>query len=1597
MSYLSSKDAFVRELVELSAKQETGIDQKIVEHFASGFFRFVPYSNMVARHHDSLLASAMRMLEHIIHYPVQNGGRSPKISVLDSRVNESRLSVIAILQQDSPFLVDSVRMELTRLGLPIRSVFSLILYATRDDDGKLLEVNPKSGNGGKAESIMCLLTDPLDGKSEREEIRKSLLDVLEDVHLAVDDFEQMRSKALAEAERLRGEVAKHPDADTFESAKFLEWIAGDRFIFLGFDEHRITVGADNSRILEPVEDAALGIMTRHPKLKPWVLDELPREARDFVEAGTILTFVNSTHRSRVHRPVYPDYIAVRRFDEQGNLKSACRFLGLFASNVYHELPAEIPIIRRKVQKIFENSDLIPGSHYAKSLSGVLNSYPRDELFQATEEGLFETAMAIVQAQEIPQVRLFLRQSPYGRFHYAQVLIPRELFHTSLRRKIHDILEKKLGADDIEISASMGESELVRMRFIIRVPKAVDLSEDDIAELERQIVEVSRSWDEDFVETISTERGDREGSVIGRQYRGAFPASYRDHYTAETALLDIDTIAELKGKTDIALRLTGGKKNERLNLRLFHREKPLPLSDVIPILENMGLRINSEHPYRIESVDGVIWISQFVMIPKFAINVNRKKIVDLFREAFIHIWHGHAENDGFNALIPGAGISWRDASMFRAYSRYNHQVKFGMGNVFTAETLERYLHIVSRLNDYFHARFDPETKDREKTTKEIEGDILEALNDVPSLNEDRVLRRYLELMKATLRTSYFQKDRPCLSFKFNPAEITNLPLPRPAYEIFVYSPRVEGIHLRGGRIARGGLRWSDRPEDFRTEVLGLVKAQQVKNAVIVPVGAKGGFVAHQLPLGDRAAMIEEGKECYRIFLRGMLDLTDNLKEGRVVPPPSLVRHDSDDPYLVVAADKGTATFSDTGNAISEEYDFWLGDAFASGGSEGYDHKKMGITARGAWVSVVRHFCELGINAEQDPITVVGIGDMSGDVFGNGVLCSEHLQLVAAFNHLHIFIDPNPDPAASYKERQRLFDEVKGWGSYDTSLLSPGGAIFSRQQKTIELNRHIRERFQIEETSLTPNALINELLRAPVDLLWNGGIGTFVKASSENHADVGDKTNDALRVNAPELQCRVIGEGGNLGLTQLARVEYCLNGGYCNTDFIDNSGGVDCSDHEVNLKIPLNKIMEKGGITREKRNELLVGMTDSISELVLQNNYRQTRAISLAQEQSLKRTVEYTRLLEHWERNGQINRTIEALPDNESLSERTARQMKGLTRPELSVLIAYSKSLLKETLINSDIIEDIMMAKFIEQAFPDDFIEGFRNELYTHQLRREIVATQWANDLVNHMGASYIYRIEEGTGATPSRIVRAYAAAREIFSMPELWKEIEALDFQIAPQIQHRMMYELSRLVRRGSRWLVRNCRDDLTDVSAVVSRFQPGVETIRSSLRDLLHEAVREYWETNYSEFTAAGVPEKLAASIAGSSGMFSSLNVIYCAEQTGASIEDAAQVYFYANELLDLHWLSYRIRDLGVEDHWQARARESFRDELHIQQRILAINILSESNDGTPLERINNWIRPRKPATERWKIVLEEFRAAGRWDYAMYPVAMRELGVLVGS
>ena len=1574
--------------------------------FAEQFFGIISLDELTQRRLSDLAGctlSAWRLLERFDH-------AQPQVRVYNPDYErhgwQSTHTAVEVLHHDLPFLVDSVRTELNRRGYSIHTLQTTVLSVRRGSKGELLEILPKGTQGEDVlqESLMYLEIDRCANSAELNVLSKELEQVLGEVRVAVADFEPMKAKV---QEILAGLDSTQFAADPEEKAEiksFLEWLVGNHFTFLGYEEFVVRDEVDGGHIVYD-QDSFLGLTKLLRTGMSY--DDLRIEdyAVNYLREPTLLSFAKAAHPSRVHRPAYPDYVSIREIDANGKVIKECRFMGLYTSSVYGESVRVIPYIRRKVEEIERRSGFQAKAHLGKELAQVVEVLPRDDLFQTPVDELFSTVMSIVQIQERNKIRVFLRKDPYGRFCYCLAYVPRDIYSTEVRQKIQQVLMDRLKASDCEFWTFFSESVLARVQLILRVDPKNRLDIDPVL-LEKEVVQACRSWQDDYASLTIESFGEASGTNVLADFPKGFPAGYRERFAAHSAVVDMQHLLSLSVKNPLVMSfyqpLAQVSGQRMLHCKLYHADTPLALSDVLPILENLGLRVLGEFPYRLRHTNGrEFWIHDFAFTAAEGLELDIQQLNDTLQDAFVHIVRGDAENDAFNRLVLTAGLPWRDVALLRAYARYMKQIRLGFDLGYIASTLNNHTDIARELTRLFKTRFYLARKlssdDLEDKQQRLEQAILTALDDVQVLNEDRILRRYLDLIKATLRTNFYQTDangqnKSYFSFKFNPHQIPELPKPVPKFEIFVYSPRVEGVHLRFGNVARGGLRWSDREEDFRTEVLGLVKAQQVKNSVIVPVGAKGGFLPRRLPLGgSRDEIAAEGIACYRIFISGLLDITDNLKEGVLVPPTNVVRHDEDDPYLVVAADKGTATFSDIANGIAIDYGFWLGDAFASGGSAGYDHKKMGITAKGAWVGVQRHFRERGINVQQDSITVVGVGDMAGDVFGNGLLMSDTLQLVAAFNHLHIFIDPNPEPASSFAERQRLFDLPRSaWSDYDTSIMSDGGGIFSRSAKSIAISPQMKERFDIQADKLTPTELLNALLKAPVDLLWNGGIGTYVKASTESHADVGDKANDALRVNGNELRCKVVGEGGNLGMTQLGRVEFGLNGGGSNTDFIDNAGGVDCSDHEVNIKILLNEVVQAGDMTDKQRNQLLASMTDEVGHLVLGNNYKQTQALSLAARRAYARIAEYKRLMNDLEGRGKLDRAIEFLPAEDAINERVA-DGHGLTRAELSVLISYSKIDLKEALLNSQVPDDDYLTRDMETAFPPSLVSKFSAAMRRHRLKREIVSTQIANDLVNHMGITFVQRLKESTGMSPANVAGAYVIVRDIFHLPHWFRQIEALDYQVSADVQLELMDELMRLGRRATRWFLRARRNE-QNAARDVAHFGPHLKELGLKLDDLLSGEIRETWQARYQAYVAAGVPELLARMVAGTTHLYTLLPIIEASDVTGQNPADVAKAYFAVGSALDITWYLQQISALPVENNWQALAREAFRDDVDWQQRAITISVLQQGDGTLDVEtRLALWMQQHESMIARWRAMLVEIRAASGTDYAMYAVANREL------
>ncbi|KTC96555.1 NAD-glutamate dehydrogenase [Legionella erythra] len=1516
-------------------------------------------------------------------------------------------TVVEVLTTDMPFLVDSLRMVVNRMGFEAHLVIHMGgLTVKRNEKNQVVQVLPRSSNPAMDHKKDVFVEAPIFMEIDRqtdpailEELHRNFDRVLEDNRAVVEDWPAMR-------ERVRRAIAELDDApdildpaEAEETKAFLEWIEDHHFTFLGIRDYEL-VEKGHETILQPLPETGLGVL--RPSLSKSTarsISAMTPEARELTLSSRALVMFKTNTEATVHRQAYTDYIGVKRFNKKGQVIGEMRIIGLYTSAAYNTNPKHIPFLRHKVAKVMNNSTLVPRSHAGKVLLNILETLPRDDLIQASEDELLEIAMGIYYMQERRRIRMFARVDVYRRFISCLVYVPKERFNTELRQAMQHILEKSFNAEEITFSTWFSESVLARIHFIIRT-NPQDETQWDFKEIEQKLIEVGRSWNDELQHFLVETFGEEQANHLFARYRGAFPVSYCDTFSPRTAVYDIKHVEALSDDNPLVMNFYRPMDEvaDSFRLKIYQHNTTIPLSDVLPIVERLGMRAISERPYVLKFEDGsVTWINDFALQYTRGVCFDIDEIKDLFQNAFASVWFGHAENDGFNQLVLAAGLNWRQVAVLRTYAKYFKQI----GLTFSQEYIELALHnnaaIAKKLVELFETRFNPQPNNQreDQFTSQID-QIFTALDNVSNLDEDKIIRQYVHAISATLRTNYYQVDakgnpKKNISIKLNSKAIPGVPKPYPMFEIFIYSPRFEGVHLRGGKVARGGLRWSDRKEDFRTEILGLMKAQQVKNAVIVPSGAKGGFVPKHLPLnGSREDIQAEGIACYQEFIRGLLDITDNYKGSVVEKPANVLSYDEDDPYLVVAADKGTASFSDIANAISLEYGFWLGDAFASGGSVGYDHKKMGITARGAWESVKRHFYESGMDIDKD-FTVVGIGDMAGDVFGNGMLLSRHIKLLGAFNHLHIFIDPNPDPEVSFKERERLFNLPRSnWSDYDKKLISKGGGVFNRNAKSIPVSKEMKQVFGIKQAQIEPNELIRIILRAKVDLLWSAGIGTFVKAQSETHADVGDRSNDATRINAKQLRCKMVGEGGNLGLTQLARVEYAMEGGLIYTDFIDNSGGVNCSDKEVNIKILLNSIVAAGDLTPKQRNELLAEMTDEVAALVLRDNFAQPRAISYTAAQALKSVELHMRYINELERTGKIDRNLEFLPDDKMFAERKLLG-KGLVPPSIAVLLCYSKTILKEQILATNVPEDAYLKTFLVSYFPRPLQERFSTQMQEHPLRREIIATRLSNIIVNEMGFTFIYRMQDETGAPVSAIVRAYMIARTVLNIDGVLKKISALESFVSASKQIDIVMLYVRLMRRVTRWFLRSQRMRL-NISKAVKLYGPGVEELKKAIPTIYSEGNLAQYKEQYQHYIDLGVDEEFAHELTITRALFSAMDIIEVAQKLELSVTQVAQAYFAIGEFLDLGWIRSQVIVHPTENNWESLSREALRDDLDWQQRQLTVGIISlDEKKKDSMKSFAHWAENHSTLIERWRHILADLRSSQSLNYTMFFVAIREL------
>ncbi|USQ78701.1 NAD-glutamate dehydrogenase [Ornithinimicrobium faecis] len=1530
----------------------------------------------------------------------------------------SRHTVVQVVTDNMPFLVDSVLGELNQHGLSVHLlVHPQIVVRRTAESCEVLDIDAAdAGPEDTVESWMHLEIDRLPREASREDLQARLKAVLEDVRRACRDWPAMREKARSIIAELQAGVPDSVDPASVEpTIEFLTWLEDNHFTFLGYREYEL-VEVDGTEALRSVPETGLGILRTQPGHQGSV-SHLRPEAVATAREPRLLTITKANSRATVHRPVYLDYVGVRTFDEQGAVVAERRFLGLFTQSAYAESVTRLPVIGSKVRAILDRSGYASDSHSGKDLMGVLENYPRDELFQADIDWLSDSANEVLHLQERRGSRLLVRKDEFGRFVSILMFMPRDRFNTAVRLRIQGLLKDAFGAETVDYTTKVGDAALAQVHYVLRMPAGSNIPDVDAQALEARVQDAMRTWEEKLTDVVQEHEEDETVGDTAASFSAAFPEGYKEDFDASTAYADLARIRSVVEDPKRGMRLhlyaEDGAPPEERRLKLY-RQDAMTLTEAMPIFSHLGVEVTDERPYVVEeeadeiamriydfglrAKDAQVWESDDLR--------TEKEVAADFEEAFSVAWSRQGESDGLNNLVLDADLSWRSVVILRTLVRYLRQV-----GAFSLDYLESALvanpHIARMVVELFTVRFDPATgadnAARDEEAAAVIDRINEALNEVASLDQDRIIRQLVSVVEGTLRTNFYQLDedgraKTHVSLKLSPRDIDGLPDPRPAFEVWVYAPRIEGVHLRFGAVARGGLRWSDRREDFRTEVLGLVKAQMVKNAVIVPTGSKGGFVAKQLPdPKDREAWLNEGIGCYKIFIKGLLDVTDNRVDGDIVAPDNVVRRDGDDSYLVVAADKGTAKFSDIANGVSREYGFWLDDAFASGGSAGYDHKGMGITARGAWESVKRHFRELGHDTQSQDFTAVGIGDMSGDVFGNGMLLSEHIRLVAAFDHRHVFLDPTPEAATSHPERQRLFDlPGSSWADYDTSLISEGGGVYPRSAKAIPISSQVREALGLPEgtTSLTPNELLSAVLKAPVDLLWNGGIGTYVKSEQETHSEIGDRANDAIRINGGDLRVKVVGEGGNLGFSQRGRIEAALAGVHINTDAIDNSAGVDTSDHEVNIKIALAPVVAAGDLSLEQRDELLASMTDEVAATVLRTNYEQNVLIGNSRDQDGVMAPVHRRLMDHLAEHAGLDRDLEFLPDDRGMQTHESNGT-GLTSPEFSVLVAYSKLNLKAELTESDLPDFPFFEDALRDYFPAPLRERLGDGLGEHPLRRQIIVNDLANAMVNRGGITFAFRCTEETGATVPQIARAFVVCREVFDMSGFMEAVEALDNQVSTQLQTKLYLEFRRLMDRSVRWFLNN--QSLTgQLDHEIARFTEPVRTLRTQLGGHLQAAERERFEQQAEEARSNGVPEDLALWYAGLLDSFSVLDIVELAEETGRSLEETAAHYFAVSERFRIDALLNWVGELPRQDRWDSLARGAMRDDLYGVLKALTRTVLSSSESaGQDGDVLAAWSDANSEALTRVRQVLSNVDRLEAPGMGPLSVALRALRGLV--
>jgi glutamate dehydrogenase len=1571
--------------------------------FLKAYYAHVDAADLAAREPAELAGVA---LSHLMF--ARRRRRSALVRVFNPTLREhgytSPHTVIEMVNDDMPFLVDSISVSLTERALTLHFLTHPIFAVARDGAGNLLSLrergeaskdqNPPAEGKQRLESFQHIEVDRIVDPAALNSLAAQIERSMRDVRVACADWGKMQKAAHQTAQDLSSLGARFDPNDLSEAVALLTWMENRHFTFLGYREYRLQ-GRKGREALQRIASTGLGLLRPGHKQPESTTRTLSSDIRRQSRSRDLILVTKANFESTVHRSGYLDYVGVKQFDAKGRLIGERRFLGLWTSAAYSSNPREIPVLRHKVAQVVGHFALAPDSHDGKALQHILEGFPRDELFQASVAELNRIVTGVFGLQERPRVRVLLRRDAFRRFYSCLVFVPREKYNTQVRQRIEKVIREALSATGMESQVQIAESNLARIHIVARTSPSEEARIDTDA-LERRVAAAVRSWSDGFKTALLSRLDEAHALHLFERYAQAFPAAYTEDFQGDAAALDVsflEAVEKEPARLHLDIYRPEPRRKDKFFLKIFRNQDAIPISDLLPMLENMGLKVIAERPYELEFPGGRhAWIQDLELVMQASTVTRFEALEREIKSAFTAVWTGRMDSDSFNQLTLAAGIPWRLVIVMRAYCRYLLQTGLPFSQGYIAQVLVNNAPIARLLADLFVARFSPESPAaaRQIALARLDRRIRAALEDVTRSDEDRILRALWDALSATVRTNAYQTGREgqlkeYLSFKIESQRLRELPLPKPLFEIFVFSPRMEGVHLRMGYVARGGIRWSDRREDFRTEVLGLMKAQHVKNTVIVPVGAKGGFVVKRMP-AEREAQQAEVIVCYQTLIRGLLDITDNIVDDKIGAPPQAVRHDKDDAYLVVAADKGTATFSDIANAISAEYGFWLGDAFASGGSAGYDHKKMAITARGAWECVKRHFREIDVDIQNQNFSVVGIGDMAGDVFGNGMLQSRHIRLVAAFNHLHIFIDPQPDPERSFAERERLFKMPRSsWEDYSREAISKGGGVYSRAAKSLTLSREAQVLLELPAQA-TPNEVVKAILKTHVDLFWNGGIGTYVKATFESHNDVGDRSNDAVRIDARELNCKVIGEGGNLGLSQLGRIEFARRGGRLNTDFIDNSAGVNCSDVEVNLKILLNGAVRAKEITRAGRDRLLVQMTDEVAQLVLRNNYLQSQAISTSEFQAKERLSESAYVIRALERSGDLNRTLEFLPTEEEIAERR-KAGEGLTRPELAITLSYGKIWLYRALIQSNVPEDPYLSTELARYFPVPVQKRFAARLKRHRLRREIIATAITNSLINRMGPVFPVRAQDDTGADPAAIARAYSIAREVFAARHIWTQIEALDNRIPAALQYTAMSKTTRLLRHMTYWLLENRREDL-DIERGVLRYADKVGELFRELDGVLSVTEQARLRVLRSQLIEQHVPEDLASRIASLEMLHCALDLVEVAMAARLDITYAAKAYFDLGERIGLTWIKEQIESLTADGHWQAVARGTLRDNLYeLQRKITGAVLACKGRDAAA--RVDQWIARHAAPVDSLKRVVVDLRTGTPPDFATLSVALQ--------